>query len=86
MTSDFSTSERERGRARRRLERSAPHTASAAARSKPPAKHASREQDLLVLLQQVVRPVDQRAQRLLARQRGAAAAGQELEAVVAAAR
>ena len=32
--------------------------------------------------QQVVAPVDQRAQRLLARQRGAAAAGQQPEAVV----
>ena len=41
-----------------------------------------REQDLLAVLQQVVRPVDQRAQRLLARLQRAIAAGQQLVAVV----
>ncbi len=40
------------------------------------------EQPLLVLVQQVVRPRDQRAQRLLALEQHAAAAGEQLEAVV----
>ena len=40
------------------------------------------EQAPLVVVEQVVAPVERRAQRLLARQRGAAAAGEQAEAVV----
>ena len=42
----------------------------------------AREQDLLVVLQQVVRPVDERAQRLLARLQRSVAASQQLVAIL----
>ena len=58
-------------------------TASAAASVQPPAKTASRRSERpLRLGQQVVAPVERRPQRLLARQRRPAAAGQQPEAVV----
>ena len=44
------------------------------------------QQDLLVLTQQVVAPVDQRAQRLMPTRRGRTAAGQHLELIVQASR
>ena len=49
----------------------------------PPTKIANAPEDLLLLLgKQVVAPIDQRAHRLLARQRGAAAAGQHAKTLV----
>ena len=58
-------------------------TASAASSVKPPANTASRRNSAArASSQEVVAPVDQRAQRLLARQRGAVAAGQQPEAIV----
>ena len=60
-----------------------PHTCSAASRSKPPTKTPSRANSVCsVRRQQVVGPVDQRAQRLLPLLQHACAAGQDLVAVL----
>ena len=86
ITSDLSTSDVSRSSTSSGASGSAPQTASAAARSKPPAKTLEPvEQHLLVLRQQVVRPGHQRAQRLLALQQHATAAGEQLEPICAAA-
>ena len=58
-------------------------TASAASKVQPPAKTDSRPSSAALRRgQQVVAPIDQSAQRLLARQGGAAAAGEQAKAVV----
>ncbi len=61
--------------------------ASAASSVKPPGEdREARNSARSGSVEQVVAPVDQRAQRLLARQRGAVAAGQQAEAIVQARR
>ncbi len=72
--------ERRRGRSRRP---SPPQTASAAGSVQPPCEDGeAREERLLVGAEQVVAPVDRRAERLLARGQVAWAAGEEVEALL----
>ena len=62
---------------------SPPQTASAAASVQPPCEDGeAREERLLVGAEQVVAPVDRRAERLLARGQVARAAGEEVEALL----
>ena len=82
MTSDFSTSDTSRSTMSSGASGSMPHTTSAAARANPPANAQPREQQLVVLRQQVVGPVDERTQRLLPLEQHPAAAGQQLVAIL----
>ncbi len=75
-TRDLSTREPSAWRA------AGPQTASAAARSQPPAKTERRQHLPLLLVEQLPGPVDDGAQGLLAGQDGAAARGEQPEAVV----
>ena len=82
ITSDWSTSEASRSSTRSRSIPSPAQTSSAASSVKPPAKTARRRSSACSSVgEQLVAPVDRRAQGLLARQRRARPAGQQPEAV-----